>query len=103
MKSKSTTNINEIPSKPLKCFNENVLFALSHIFNLSFKQGKFIECFKIVKVIPIYKSGTKNVINNYGPISLLSSLSKVLEKLVYNRVYAFFSKHNILFEAQFGF
>ena len=40
---------------------------------------------------------------NYRPISLLSSLSKVLEKLVYIRVYAFFSKRNILFEAQFGF
>ena len=103
MKSKSSSGIDDIPSKLLKCFNENVLFALSHIFNLSFKQGKFIECFKIAKVVPIHKSGKKNDFNNYRPISLLSSLSKVLEKLVYNRVYAFFSKHNILFEAQFGF
>ena len=103
LKSKSSSGIDIIPSKLLKCFNENVLFTLSHIFNLSFKQGKFIECFKIAKLIPIHKSGTKNEINNFRPISLLSSLSKVLEKLVYNRVYAFFSKHNILFEAQFGF
>ena len=64
MKSKSSSGIDEIPSKLLKCFNENVLFALSHIFNLYFKQGKFIECFKIAKVIPIHKSGTKNDINN---------------------------------------
>ena len=47
MKSKSSSGIDKIPSKLLKRFNENVLFALSHIFNLSFKQGKFIECFKI--------------------------------------------------------
>ena len=59
MKSKSSSGINEIPSKLLKCFNENVLFALSHTFILSFKQGKFIECFKIAKVIPIHKSGTE--------------------------------------------
>ena len=82
MKSKSSSGIDEIPSKLLKCFNENVLFALSHIFNLSFKQGKFIECFKIAKVIPIHKSGTKNDINNYKPISLLSSLSTPLCKLI---------------------
>ena len=81
----------------------NTVFALSHIFNLSFKQAKFIECLKIVKVFLIHKSGTKNDTNNYRPISLLSCLSKVLKKLVYNRVYAFFSKHIILFEAQFGF
>ena len=59
--------------------------------------------FRFQFLIPIHKSGTKNDINNYRPISLLSSLSKVLEKLVYNRVYAFFSEHNILFEAQFEF
>ena len=86
IKSKSSGGIDEIPSKLLKCSNENVLFALSRIFNLSFKQRKFIECFKIANVIPIHKSGTKNDINNYRSISLLSSLSKVLEKLVYNRV-----------------
>ena len=44
-----------------------------------------------------------NDINNYWSTSLLSSLSEVLEKLVYYRVHAFFSKHNILFDAQFGF
>ena len=103
MKSKSSSGIDEIPSKLLKCFNKKVVLALSYIFNLSFKQGKFIECFKIAKVIPIHKSGPKNDIINYKPISMLSSLSKVLEKLVYNRLYAFFTTHNILFEAQFGF
>ena len=103
MKSKSSNIIDEIPSKLLKCFNENVPCALSRIFGLSFKQGKFIECFKIAKVIPIRKSGPKNDINNYRPISLHSLRSKVLEKLVYNRLYALSSKHNILFEAQFGF
>ena len=46
MKSKSSSSINEIPSKLLKCFNENVLFTLFHTCNSSFKQGKFIECFK---------------------------------------------------------
>ena len=104
MKSKSSSGIDEILSKLLKCFNENVLFALSHIFNLSFKQEKFIKCFKIAKIISIHKTARKmNDINNYWSTSLLSSLSEVLEKLVYNRVHAFFSKHNILFEAQFGF
>ena len=94
MKAKSSSGADEIPYILLKCFKESVLFALSHIFDLYCKQGKFIECFEIAKVIPVHKSGSKDDNTNYRPISLLSSLS---EKLFYSRLYAFLSKHNILF------
>ena len=83
--------------------NEDVLIALSHIFNLSLKQGKFIDCYKVAKIVLGYKSGKRNDINNYRPISLLSEFSKLLEKIVHKRLSAFLTKHNILFELQFGF
>ena len=102
-KSKSSSGLDDIPSKLLKLLNEDVLIALSYIFNLSLKQGKFIDCFKVAKIVPVYKSGKRNDINNYRPISLLSKFSKLLEKIVYKRLSAFFTKHNILFELQFGF
>ena len=78
------------------------LLFLKYLTCLSNK-GNLSNVSKIAKVISIHKSGFKNDINNYRPISLLSALSKVLEKLVYNRLYVFLSKHSILFEAQLGF
>ena len=68
--------------------NEDVLFALSHIFNLSIslKQGKFIDCFKVAKIVSVYKSDERNDINNYRSFSLLPQFSKLLEKVAYKRL-----------------
>ena len=101
-KSKSSKGLDDIPSKLLKLLNEDALFALSHIFNLSLKQGQFINCFKVAKIVPVYKSGKRNDINSYRPISLLSEFSKLSENFVYKRLSAFLTKHSILFESQFG-
>ena len=58
---------------------------------------------KIAKVVPIFKKGDPQLLTNYRPISLLSSFSKILEKLVYIRVIKFFNKTNIFSHFQFGF
>ena len=55
------------------------------------------------KVIPLFKSGSKHQAQNYRPISLLSSISKVLEKLIKERLVKFLHKHKIIFEHQYGF
>ena len=77
--------------------------VLSHIFNLSLQTGIFPQALKIAKVIPIYKKGPRNIPGNYRPISLLSVMSKILERLMYNRLYDFFNKHNFFYKYQFGF
>jgi len=58
---------------------------------------------KTAKVIPIYKSKDKTNMSNYRPISLLPTISKILEKVVHNRLYNFLSVNNILNVNQFGF
>ena len=58
---------------------------------------------KIAKMIPVYTSGDKNDLNNYRPISILSSLSKIFEKIVYLRLIKFLNKFNILDSSQYGF
>ena len=58
---------------------------------------------KIAKVIPLYKKGDKLDVNNYRPISLLTTLSKILEKIIYKRTITFFKSHEILSNSQFGF
>ena len=66
--------------------------------------GKFPSYFKHSRVIPLFKKkGSTNNISNYRPISLLSNLSKILEKFVYNRVYSFFTRFNLFSDHQFDF
>ena len=65
--------------------------------------GKFPENMKTAKVIPIFKTGEDNKFNNYIPISLLPVFSKVLEKIVFNRVFNFLNKNNQIFNSQYGF
>ena len=58
---------------------------------------------KIAEIIPLFKRGAKQLIENYRPISLLITLSKLLEKFIYQRVYKFMDTNNIFFKRQYGF
>lgn len=58
---------------------------------------------KIAKIIPLFKSGTRQQINNYRSISLLPSFSKLLEKLIHKLLYSFLQMHDILYKQKYGF
>ena len=75
-----------IPTKVLKSTPDNVIYILTHIFNLSLRSGIVLNKFKLAKVVPIFKKGARHDVNNYRPISLLPVFSKILEKLVYRRL-----------------
>ena len=70
---------------------------LLKIFNESINLGIFPEKMKIAKVTPIFKSGKKELLTNYWPSSVLSCLSKILERIMYNRVYNYLNGNNLLF------
>ena len=76
---------------------------LSFIFNNSLTKGIFPDSLKIAKVIPIYKSGEKDIFSNYRPISVLCTFSKLLETVFYNRLVNYVNSNNILTESQYGF
>ena len=76
---------------------------LTHICNLSFETGVFPEKMKVAKVVPLFKSGEKNVFTNYRPVSLLPQFSKILEKLFNKRLEKFLNKNKILSDNQYGF
>ena len=104
LKSKASSGIDGISSKVLKVLPNNFIEALTHIFNLSMEQGCFPTKFKSAKIIPIYKKkGSRKDKVNYRPISLLCSMSKVLEKLVHKRVSKYLEKMNFFPDTQFGF
>ena len=77
--------------------------ALASIVNKSFQQGIFPGQLKTARVTPIHKEGSKQKVENYRPISLLSSFSKVYEKLMHTRISEFLESNNSIYESQYGF
>ena len=87
----------------LKNVIDSIVKPLLHIFNLSFKQGIVPAQLKIAKIIPIFKSGDPLSLDNYRPISLLSSFSKILEKIMCTRLTDHLESNNLICNEQFGF
>jgi len=103
MKPKTSCGFDQINSKILKKSNMIISIPLPHIINLSVSNGTVPSNMKIAKVIPVYKANENNLIKNYRPISLLPSFSKILEKLVYKRLYSYFQQNKLLCDMQYGF
>ena len=81
------------------------LFAdpLCYIFNMSLMSGLVPKKLKIAKVVPVYKKNNNQDMSNYRPIAVLPIFSKILEKIIYSRLYDFLQRNNILIDEQFGF
>ena len=105
LKNKHSYGVDGIPDFIVKHSVHMILEPMLDICNLSFATGYFPDPFKIAKIKPIFKKGKKDNIENYRPISLLPVFSKILEKMMYNRLVPvpFLQKHNILSTSQFGF
>ena len=65
--------------------------------------GVFLSVLKTAKVVPIFKKDLKLDYSNYRPISLLSNIEKILEKLMFNRLYTFLNNNDNIYNLQFGF
>ena len=99
----SAPGYDEFKIKLLQAVNSIIAAPLAHIFNLSVMNGVFPDILKIANVVPLFKKEDSMLFSNYRPVSLLCTLSKVLEKIMYNRVIDFLNEHEILFKYQFGF
>lgn len=93
----------KISSRILKHAKHILVKPITHICNLSFYNGIFPAYFKIAIIHPIHKAGDKTMPNNYRPISVLPILSKILERLLNNRLTKFLYKYDILSQNQYGF
>ena len=102
-KSKATGPDN-IPTKLLKECPDLVCESLSLIFNQSFKTGVFPNDWKNARVSPLYKnSGKRNDPSNYRPISVIPVVAKVFERIIYDQLYVYLTKYNLLSKYQSGF
>ena len=86
----------------ISSYNELVV-PLFHIFKISIKTGCFPEELKIAKITPLFKSGETDLLNDYRSISVLPVFSKILGRIIYNRIDKHISDNLLLYEKQFGF
>ena len=100
---KHSSGIDNINNKIVKELSPQICEPLAKIFNTSLMTGKFPAAMKRAKVVPLYKSKDRMLATNYRPISLLLTISKILEKLMYKQVYDFLCKTNQLYVSQYGF
>ena len=99
----SSPGFDDIKISPLCCVFQHIANPLSYICNLSLTHGVFPETLKTANVISLFKKDNQMFFNNYRPVSLLSTFSKILEKVMYERLLDFLNEHKILFQYQFGF
>ena len=99
----SSPGWDDIGIKILKKVLPSIGNPLMYVINLSLSQGVVPSELKKAKVIPLFKGGDPVLLNNYRPISILPSISKILEKIMYKRIESFINRHAILNEHQFGF
>nr|CAH7738545.1 unnamed protein product [Callosobruchus chinensis] len=103
LKNKKSPGHDELYSETIKKVARGISKPLTYLFNLSLECGIFPESMKTAVVIPIFKKGDKLDPCNYRPISILSCLSKIFEKLLNERIWSFVEKHDLISEHQFGF
>ena len=98
-----STGLDGISPNILKISAPVICDSITHIFNLSLCTGNFPSRFKIARVTPVYKTGEVTDMNNYRPISVLPTLSKLFEKFVYSQLYEYLVKYSLIFKNQSGF
>ena len=103
LKPSKSIGVDEIDSYSLKIAADIIAPAVHHITTLSIMQRKFPTSFKFAKVIPLHKKLSRLDRKNYRPVSILSPLSKVLERVLYEQIYEYFSKNSIFHANLMGF
>jgi hypothetical protein len=100
---KQSFGFDGIPINIMKSTAQVIAEPISAIINSSMDTGIFPDSLKIAKVCPVFKDGDKSVFQNYRPISVLPSFSKVFEKVIFNRLLRYLDSRNILCNSQYGF
>ena len=98
-----STGLDEIPARFIKDGAYVLKIPITFIVNLSITSGEVPEGMKIARVKPLYKKNSPLDVGNYRPVSILSIVSKILERSVHLQLSNFLSENNLLFEFQSGF
>ena len=100
---KSSSGHDNISNILLKKLIHQIAPVLVEVFKKSMTMGEFPTVMKLAEVVPLYKSKENFLETNYRPISLLTTMSKILEKIMYQRIYSFLQNTGQIYENQYGF
>ena len=103
IKTSKSAGHDRISGKLLRDAAEEIAPTLTALFNASINTGIFPDDFKIAIISPIHKSGSKKNCDNYRPISVLSSVAKIFERLITEQLEIYLESNSILVEQQAGF
>ena len=103
IESPKAAGVDELSGRFLKDGANVLAKPISALCNLSISQGVFPSTCKVAKLKPIFKKGKKTDPSNYRPISLLPSISKIIERVIHDQTNAFLSDEDILYNYQTGF
>lgn len=103
MENKGSFGYDEIPMTVIKRSIEIVAKPVAHIMYIAFRDGIFPRSLKVAVVKPLFKKGNTDDVGNYRPISLLTSFSKLFEKVLVSRLLNFFHKFHLFSKFQHGF
>ena len=101
--SRTSGGVDGISTNLLKGIQYLISKPLTLIINQCLETGIFPSKLKIAKVTPILKRGDETMFDNYRPISILPSISKVIERIIFNQIHNFFHVNDLYFCIQYGF
>ena len=103
LRTKNSASFDGISVKLLKRLSSALINPLTLIINQSFVTGIFPKKLKIAKVLPLFKKDDYTIMDHYRPISLLTSISKLFEKVVFTQLYDYFRNNDLFYDSQYGF
>ena len=103
LRANTSSGVDDIPTVVIKILGNVLSGPLVNLTNEHIRSGTFPEEFKFANLVPLHKNGGKANPNNHRPISLLPSISKIFERLLYNRLWVYFTYFNLFVCNQFGF
>ena len=103
LKVKTCSSVDQLDNYAVKLAAEHVAGPLHHVVTLSLMQERFPESWKNTKIIPLHKKKSTLKRENYRPVAILSPLSKILEKVMYEQIYGYFAKNNLFHPSLHGY
>ena len=103
LKNGKSTETHNLPNRILKLSKDVIANSLSDLFNACIDASVFPSDFKMARVAPIFKSDDRENLNNYRPISVLPTVVRVFERLIYEQLYNYFAENKLLSNEQWGF
>ena len=103
MKIHKACGIDGISNRLIKCTSKSIFKPLALLFNLPLRNSCFPNCWKEANVIPLFKKGDAKSPSNYRPVSLLSCIGKLMERIIFKYMYNFLHERNLIYKYQSEF